>query len=231
MGNNKLANRIALLRKENNYTQEEFCDKFNEFSDKHRLLSVRTISAWESNSEKQPSINDLTNLIAFFGVSADYLLGYSDQKNPEQDFSSDTVAKTPETQINFNSLKNYDGEPIYVVFNNLSYASRWGIVDDNNKRIIFKDIQMPYNKNCNYFSFIPPELSVIDNRLKHPYSMKQLLSSKIVWIEILSTEGYLRGLYNGWYKHNQSHTCLINSKGLLLPYEGLGSSFNAYSGE
>ena len=74
-----------------------------------------------------------------------------------------------------------------------------------------------------YFAYIKSTQSNLS------LDMSKLLNTKkYVWIEMTTSNSYVRGLYNGWFHHNETHSCLINEKGLTLPYEGLGISFHAY---
>lgn len=55
------------------------------------------------------------------------------------------------------------------------------------------------------------------------------MSDGSFWVELTTSDKYMQGLYNGWYHHNEDKTCLINNRGLTLPYEGLHISYYAYS--
>lgn len=75
--------RLAALRKEKRLTQEELADIIN------RKRS--TVSGYETEG-KEPDIETICFLAKFFGVSTDYLLGYSDERNHvEQIFYNDHV--------------------------------------------------------------------------------------------------------------------------------------------
>ena len=64
--------RISMLRKELNLTQEEFAKKIG--------FSRTAVSAWEIG-RNEPSNNDTIKLADFFNVSTDYLLGKTDERN------------------------------------------------------------------------------------------------------------------------------------------------------
>jgi transcriptional regulator with XRE-family HTH domain len=69
MGMEYFGDRLKALRKEKGLTQQQLADKIE--------LVKGSISAYEQNS-KYPSLNVLIKLCTFFHVSADYLLGLSD---------------------------------------------------------------------------------------------------------------------------------------------------------
>ena len=58
--------------------------------------------------------------------------------------------------------------------------------------------------------------------------MSTLLRAENVVVEMITGNEAICGQYNGRYRHNETHTCLINAEGLTLPYEGLGVSYYAY---
>lgn len=79
----KFSNRLASLRKERGLTQEELANVI------HKKRS--TASGYETEG-KEPDLETVCDLAKFFGVSTDYLLGYSDERNHvEQIFYNDHV--------------------------------------------------------------------------------------------------------------------------------------------
>lgn len=79
----KFSNRLISLRKERGMTQEELA----------KVLQKKrsTVSGYETEG-KEPDIESLCFLAQYFGVSTDYLLGYSDERNHvEEVFFNDTV--------------------------------------------------------------------------------------------------------------------------------------------
>lgn len=67
----KFPERLKTLRKEFGFTQTDLAEKLN--------LSRSTYSGWESEG-KEPDIATICELAGLFGVSCDYLLGYSDER-------------------------------------------------------------------------------------------------------------------------------------------------------
>ncbi len=79
----KFSNRLISLRKERSLTQEDLAKII------HKKRS--TVSGYETEG-KEPDLETVCFLAKHFGVSTDYLLGYSDERNHvEQVFYNDTV--------------------------------------------------------------------------------------------------------------------------------------------
>ena len=64
-----LSERLFLLRKQKNLSQEELAEQSG--------IAYRSYRRYESG-EREPSASTIVILARFFGVSADYLLGLSD---------------------------------------------------------------------------------------------------------------------------------------------------------
>jgi len=67
-------NRLRELRKQRKLTAREFGEKFN--------LAESTISGYETGARK-PDMETVEKFADFFGVSVDYLLGRTDDPDPE----------------------------------------------------------------------------------------------------------------------------------------------------
>lgn len=79
----KFSNRLISLRKERGLTQEDLAKLI------HKKRS--TVSGYETEG-KEPDLDTVCWLANYFGVSTDYLLGYSDERNHvEQVFFNDKV--------------------------------------------------------------------------------------------------------------------------------------------
>lgn len=77
------SSRLASLRKERGMTQEELAKALNK--------KRSTYSGYETEG-KEPDLETVCILAKYFGVSTDYLLGYSNERNHiEQVFYNDTV--------------------------------------------------------------------------------------------------------------------------------------------
>ncbi len=230
------ANRLALLRNEKGMTQDDLAKLLSEIEGRKKSYSLLTISAWETG-DKCPTLPTFILLCDIFNVSADYLTGRNNdaQNKNIASASPDNYAgeNKPSYLVTFNDLHKFDGEPIYVVFNDKKSKDRWGILDWTKKQIAFTSAYMSLNKalNCVYYSNIPESQQIPKHNLKKRLSMNQLLSANRVWIEMISADEHVKGRYNGWFRNNEDKSNLINASGLTLPYEGLNISFNAYSSE
>lgn len=71
----KFADRLKELRHEYNLQQKDVANKLN--------YGYTAISNYETG-KNEPSINDLKKIAELFNVSIDYLVGFSDIKNPYQ---------------------------------------------------------------------------------------------------------------------------------------------------
>ena len=67
-----LAERLRELRSEKNMTRKEVTEKLN--------IVERTYQRYE-NAEREPNASVLVQLADFYGVTIDYLVGRSDQRN------------------------------------------------------------------------------------------------------------------------------------------------------
>lgn len=67
----ELSERMKTLRKENNLKQEDVAEKLG--------ISLRSYCRYEYG-EREPGASLLIRMVEFYQVSADYLLGLSDEK-------------------------------------------------------------------------------------------------------------------------------------------------------
>lgn len=86
--------RLVQLRKEKELNQEQFAKVIG--------YTRTTISAWEVG-RNEPSNADTVKIADFFGVSTDYLLGKSEQRNYDT---------TDETKIDLTGLDTEDLEKV-----------------------------------------------------------------------------------------------------------------------
>lgn len=68
--------RIKQLRLERQWTQEYVCEKLN--------ISSGALSRYETSMYEPKSLELVTDFAKLFDVSTDYLLGKSDERNPEK---------------------------------------------------------------------------------------------------------------------------------------------------
>lgn len=230
-------NRLALLRNQKGLTQEELANIISDIVNRKRGYSLLSVSGWETG-DKQPTIEVLCVLCDYFNVTPNYLLGFED--DPGSSKIAPATVKTgkkgvikPDYVITYNKLPNFDGEPIYVVFNELQSANRWGILNMSKERIVFGGDYITLRKdlNCTYYTNIPEDEKKPKYGVKKRLTVSQIRKSERVWVEPITPDKEIKGKYTGWFHNNENKSCLINAIGLTLPYDGLSISYNAYSGE
>lgn len=228
MDNKITAKRIAYLRSKNNLTQEELANLVTELSDRSLPLSKPTISAWETG-RRTPSLSMMKHLAKIFNVTVEYLKGISDMTDGS---TPDSLSKyNKEIEISFSDLKLYDGKPVFLSFPTNMYEDQWGIINITKHLIVLKegilDIKEPIQ--CVFYIREPDYAYYKTRKGRHSMDMNDFLAAKRpIYVEMITPSRYIQGLYNGWYHHNEKHTCLINSRSLTLTYDGLGISYNAY---
>lgn len=219
------AQRIATARHDRNLSQTELAMLISEVSHRDTPLTIATISSWESG-RRTPSIEMFTALEKVLGIKKEYLQGLSNSKDGSLE---EEPSKYP--VITKNMLPDYHEKPIYVEFNNYAHADQWGIYDNTRKVIVFAkgclNISDPSIKR-----FLSMEQHYYSENImyaKKPMSIHKLLGYNLqVYVEMKSNDAFIQGRYNGWYRHNEDHSALVNSIGLVLPYEGVGIAYDAY---
>lgn len=233
-----LGKRIAYLRSEKKHlTQKEFAEDFSEYIGRPRQIAISTVSAWETG-RKIPSNTLLSGIADYFGVAMDFLLGRVDSEDNIGDTQVSKEASSSDYYVGYkidkNELSIYDGKPVFVVFRTLEHPSQWGILDLEKNRVVFKSFFLNINEsfgiNFDLHSMQTVENSSFETNIR-PYTMNNLMAASMVYVKILSYDDSLRARYNGWYKHTPNRDGLINATGHVLPYEGLGISYNAYNPE
>lgn len=227
----KVANRLAATRAASKLTQKDLATMLSELSGREEPLTVPTISSWETG-RRTPSIDMYRLMARIFMVSTDYLMCLTDdpngsaselQKTDIQDARLATVSKE--------EIYNFDGKPVFVQFRNYAHQDQWGIVNCSKNVIVLRDGLIKINdETIECFYIEEPYYSFygsVSGRTK--IDLAKIMNAKLeVWVEMKTSDKYIQGLYNGWYHNNETHTCLINGKGLTLPYDGLDVSYNAY---
>ncbi len=219
------ASRIKQLRENANISQEEFAQQFSDFCSRDRVYTVMAISCWESG-RKLPPADVILQLTRFYGCSADYLLGLSN--DPKQTKTSDKIVNLNQRiEIPFNELSKHNKEALYVTFPDNKMQSQFGLLDYPKKQIVFIEYKVMIDPRCHYYITVPPEELTIRNNLNHLLNLKDVMKKDRVYIESLSPNPYMQALVSGWYRNDISGKFLINEAGRCLSYEGLGVNYNA----
>lgn len=227
--------RLAKLRVDRNLTQQDVAEEMATFINNGKTISPLTISSYESG-RKIPPLSNLIFYATYFGTSVDYLLGLVEgQKEIIEQFPMTqreigNPLMEPDMQIRPQDWKKYQNLPVYVVFSNHQKQDGWGMLDYNMKRIVFTDAICPLSTELKLFRQQPIESQYASGSMKHPLNYAELQNTTTsVWIEMLTPDNFVKGRYNGWYKHNEDRTLLINeANNLMLKSEGCGIAFNAY---
>lgn len=219
------AQRIATARHERNLSQADLAMLISEVSHRDTPLTVASVSSWESG-RRMPSIEMFVALEKVLGIKKEYLQGLTNSKDGS---TEEEITQSP--VITKDMLPDYHEKPIYVEFNNYTHADQWGIYDNHRKVIVF-------TKGCLNISdpsikrFLSMEQHYYGENIvyaKKPLTLHKLLQFKFpVYVEMKTNDAFIQGRYNGWYKHNEDHSALVNSIGLVLPYEGVDISYDAY---
>lgn len=220
--------RLAQLRNESNYTQAEVMRLLKEYTNGQSTASISQYSSWECGRRSVPQryIEPLANI---FDVTIDYLCGLSSDKDGL--IQEKSILSRDEEEIAYEQLHLYDKQPIFLVFLNYEHENAWGIYDHSKNTVNCLDyeykISINQSQNVRFYAFIPRFVSTPPSTIK-AMDILSMLSYSHVYIEVNSSDKNIQKEYNGWYKHNETRTALINAKGLILPYDGLNYSYTAY---
>lgn len=242
--------RIVILREKMGLKQTEFVEALNEKYDICNL-SVSSISTWETG-RRPISLKYVPILMDFFNVSRAYLYGLVDDEHKElsdieiaEIINGVNINSAPSGQeqgrnimdkfeISSKDLFKFHMCPVYVEFPVLYGINGWAIYDDCQKEFTFPDRKV----STSYFYQHPNEVKYYSIRCEYDskydlghktLSFKSAMESTRVYIRMISPSMQVRALYDGWYRHNENRTAFINSRGLVLPYEGIGTAYNAFS--
>ena len=223
---------MAKLRADRQLSQKDLAREMTVMLDISKPVSPVTISSYELGS-KAPKLEALVFFATFFGVSVDYLLCLEDKVSYSTiERKDDSPIVEPNTLIKPQRWKEYHNMPVYIVFADVRNQNRWGVLDYNKRRIVTTEQIVPLTTELTLYCYPPVDSYYKDVSGQQPLDMTQLMNtSEQVWIEMLNSDPYVKGKYNGWYVHNRDKSMLINmGTGLVLPYTGCGISFNAYKG-
>lgn len=224
-----IAQRLTAARLDRSLTQSELAQLISEITHRETPIAIPTISSWEQG-RRSPSEEMIYALAQIYGIRREYLQGLSDDKygfgkEDGDDKASDHV-------VTQKMLSDYDKKPLYVEFKNIKHEDQWGIYDHNSRSILCLAGRL-HADDPSISRLLAMEEHYFTANLsngKKPMSYLKLMNyTSKIFVEMKTTDPYIRGKYNGWFKHNEDHTALINSIGLVLPYEGLNVSYEAYA--
>ncbi len=235
VGNNikRLRANMPSKLKQGGMTQAEFAIEFSKYINlkEGKYYGVPLISAWESGRNLPPE-RRLDQLCGFFNVSMYELCGNAldEEDKPNQEIKENAYI------IPSKKLCEFDGKPVYVHSRDMLFSDRWGILDLPHNRIVFSlydsiDVSCLKEaiKKYTFFCSGPYSPTNIRYRSDGSLTLTQVLKLRQVYVCMYSLDPYVKGRYDGWFNINESETCLINTRGDVLPLEGLNRSYSCYS--
>lgn len=241
-----IPSRIAQVRTEHGLTQTDLREAFNtNYRDSN--ISLSAVSMWE-RGRRPVGDKYLDMYVDYFNVSKAFLLGYTDDRNEHlTDEQIDAILAgtyTNETdddsvkEVLWKDLFRFNNLPLYVEYPTFQNPNGWCIYDHTGERLVFIDrvesvgpaMQNRSRKGeIKFYAMSPVYASVYADNKKKPLELLKVRNKQRVYVRMISPNPVVRAMYDGWYKHNETKTALIKSNGLVLPYEGIGISYNAFS--
>lgn len=231
MQNGKIiATRLTSARKKIDMTQGQFADEISEIVG-DKKISCSLISSWENGRRNIPT-KYVDAIAEILGVTKEYLYGLTDDATSRE---IDNEIKISKSEIPYEDLCKYDRLPVYVEFIDYSHEGGWGIYIKHENYIMLPDFifkvgtgERTKHKNVRFYIMAPEYIIPnINGRISMDYA--KMMNRKKVFVKMNTADPAIRNKYNGWYRHNEDHTALINAVGYVLPYEGLNVSYSAYS--
>ncbi len=146
-------------------------------------ISQPTLSAWEGE-RKSPSINALERMADLYGVSTDYLLGRTSNKQEQPS----TEPIPPE------KLYLYTERPVW------SKKYGWMLVDAVNRRLITSDSYTISFENATEILVSEPIFASAAIPSDNPLDRNEIKHITEVWVEPISPDNQLRKELRGWYR-------------------------------
>lgn len=233
-----IPDRLAYLRVKANLTQSKLVEYIREqlVADGARKIpksNPSIISSWETGRRHFPD-KYLKYLSELYSVTEGYLRGYTNDPDEEADEMSVKPLELSVIEIPMTNLYQYHKRPVYVIFRLYTGQNGWAILNYWDRQLVFYNSVYDFstddlvNERLMIYATAPLFENTVYIRHQFPLEFKQVLAADRVYICMKSPDPFIRGKYNGWYTHNEDHTALINSRGMVLPYDGIEVSFAAY---
>lgn len=209
---------LQVIRKEKGFTQESLAEAMGK---RLNIAFEKTnISHWESGRRAVPS-KYIVLLCDILECDIDDLL----EKRLE--VLGDNLYAIPPS-----ILQKYNQKPVYVHFDTYNHADAWALVNATGTDIelIFVDVTLKVrisSEGLNYYAK-EPIYNLPEAALGKSLGYMELMGEYRVYVTMKTGDGEVMALYNGWYHHNENRTALIKDDGVVLPYSGLGKSFEAH---
>lgn len=200
----RLNTRIRALRISKGWSQAELGLKLAEIMESDRKIPTSTIASWEHKNSaiaKIPAPDKVNALSKLFGVTVDYLKGFSDDpKKSAMEYIS-TQADIQNIEILPQELAQHMGEPVWISCEQydgwMLLTDMYELVDTNGERHSVPEIR---RLNA-VFSVFPPchvYFRQVYNRYVIPENQIRNYRERM-WVCINSPDKKLQN-YNGWYE-------------------------------
>ena len=152
-------------------------------------VSQPTLSNWESG-RKEPSVDSLVRMSQFYGVTTDFLLGLTTDRDPRKDWMSPIDSKI---------LPALHETPVF------SPENGWAFVDAVERQLRFASGEVIPWTDAGEVYLIPPLYTALDLYTKKPLSKTEAEHRDEVWVEPISEDSVLRKELRGWYRVGQRY--------------------------
>ena len=229
---NKIGKNLKKLRKQKGWSQQELAEKAAEVYNstleplhKKKKFNNVTISQWECG-HKTLKMKMIKIMADTLGVTPEDITGGLPEEIKELEISK---------KIELEDINNYNMRPVYLTSKDNKTPFQWGIVNSELGGIVLGTTAvLDYDVLDKYNIYSAALYGTIheDMTYRDTLSLKEVMKSNRVWVQLIDYKSYdithNKTRYNGWYKHNENRTALINNKGCVLSYDNLGDLYNAY---
>lgn len=227
----RLNTRIRALRTSRGWSQAELGEKLAEIMGSDKKIPTSTIASWEHKNAaiaKIPALDKINALSSLFGVTVDYLKGFSDDpKKSAMEYIS-TQADIQNIEILPQELAQHMGEPVWISCEKydgwMLLTNLYELIDCNGEKHSVSEI-------CHLnavFSVFPPchvYFKQVYNRYVIPENQIRNYRERM-WVCINSPDKQLQN-YNGWYERTSDG---MGVKGkTLLSYDSYFDFWIAYT--
>lgn len=200
----KLNTRIRALRTSKGWSQAQLGEKLAEIMGTGRKIPTSTIASWEHKNSaiaKIPAPDKVNALATLFGVTVDYLKGFSDDpKKSAMEYIS-TQASIQNIEILPQELPQHMGEPVWI---SCEQYDGWMLLTDMYELVDTDGEKHSVPEICRLnatFSVFPPchvYFRQVYNRYVIPENQIRNYRERM-WVCINSPDKQLQN-YNGWYE-------------------------------
>ena len=228
--------RLALAIADKKLNQKDFAEELSNRSGLRVISS--NVSMWIGGSRSVPE-KYLKHISDILGVTIPYLIGLTSDKKVDWNKLNDSTAtetyqEDPNkfTELVYADLYAFNKRPVYFRFQNFEHPDGWAIYNRDKEQFIFaedvvKEVTIRNWKGVKiYTNNTEPSEDPLEARESLDFSYFMKLDR--VYIHMNSSHPEIHALYDGWYRHNENRTALINDEGNVLPYSGFKKNYRAY---